>query len=154
MIQRSKMDRLVVRLVRAQNRKPFGPAVRVLLYFIGVDIPRGVVPGRNFGLIHSTTGVVVHPNTVIGDDVTLFHNVTIGRANPWEPVRGMESRVVIEDGAIIAAGAAVLFTPGQDLVIGKGAVVGANAVITDDVPAGEAWAGNPARQVSLTLGAR
>ena len=48
---------------------------------------------------------------------------------------------------IIGAGAKVLFRDGQWLTIGRGAVVGANAVVTRSVPPGEVWAGVPAKRV-------
>ena len=56
-------------------------------------------------------------------------------------------RIVVEDDVVIGAGAKVLLKCGQTLVIGRGAVIGANAVVLKSVPAGEVWAGIPARKV-------
>lgn len=145
-VQRSKMDRAVTKLVAWQRAPVVGGLCRAVLYALGVEIPAGVTIGQRLTLVHPTSGVVIHPETVIGDDVLIFHNVTIGRANPWEPVpAGTNNRVIIGDGAILCAGATLLFTPGQDLVIGAGAVIGAMTVTTRDVPAGRTWAGSPPR---------
>jgi len=143
-MKQSRMDRIVTRLVYAQRRRVVGAPVRVLLWLFGVEIPRQVEIGPGLVLAHPTTGIAVHPRTRIGSNVSLFHGVTIGRANPWEP-ETVKSRVTVEDGAIIGAGATVLFTPGRDLIIGAGAIVGANSVVTTNVGPGEVWVGNPAK---------
>lgn len=142
----SNVDHLVTRLVYAQRKRGVGKVASFLLQLLGIYLPRGVPVGADLSLPHSTAGLVVHYRTRIGDRVTLFHHVTIGRADGYAP-EGDIPGCVVEDDAVICAGAVVL--PGHDgeLVIGQGAVIGANAVVTRSVPAGEVWAGNPARFV-------
>ena len=117
----------------------------------GVEIPLKVTVGRGLRLPHGSVGLVIHEDTAIGNDVRIFGGVTVGRGDQYlsrdQVVAG--GGVVIEDDAIIGAGAKVLFTGGQTLVIGRAAVIGANAVVTTDVPSGEIWAGIPARFVRL-----
>ncbi|BCW76827.1 hypothetical protein NicSoilB11_31520 [Arthrobacter sp. NicSoilB11] len=89
----------------------------------------------------------------MGNGVTLFQGVTVGRGDQYEPVTensptgDAAGGVVIGDGAILSAGAKVLFKTGETLTIGAGAIVGANAVVLCSVPPGEVWAGVPARKV-------
>lgn len=102
-----------------------------------VWIGDGVVIGRDcriqaFSFIPS--GIVLGDNVFIGPRVTFL--------NDKHPP-GLWLKTIVENGAVIGAGAIIL--PG--LVIGKGAVVGAGAVVTKDVPAGETWIGNPAKQL-------
>jgi serine O-acetyltransferase len=70
-------------------------------------------------------GIVIHPGAVIGSRVTLMHQVTIGAKHPTEA-----GAPVIEDNVIIGAGAKIL----GPVRVGRGATVGANAVVTLDVP--------------------
>lgn len=70
-------------------------------------------------------GIVIHRNAVIGSRVTVMHQVTIGFSHPADP-----GAPVIEDNVFIGAGAKIL----GGVRIGRGATVGANAVVTIDVP--------------------
>jgi serine O-acetyltransferase len=70
-------------------------------------------------------GIVIHSQTVIGRGVTVMQQVTLGGKDP-----GKNRAPVIEDGAYIGAGAKVLGA----VRVGRGAIVGANAVVTRDVP--------------------
>jgi serine O-acetyltransferase len=70
-------------------------------------------------------GIVIHRNVVIGSRVTVMHQVTIGNQHPSDP-----GAPVIEDNVCIGAGAKILGA----VRIGHGATVGANAVVTRDVP--------------------
>src|SRR5215470_12356011 len=76
----NSLDRLVVRLVYAQRVPLAGRAVRLLLRWRGTDIDPAAETGTGLRLRHGGTGIVVHPGARLGDGVTLFHNVTIGRA--------------------------------------------------------------------------
>lgn len=86
---------------------------------------------------------MVHPRTIIGDDVTIYHGVTIGNARLGGPI----GHIFIGDGATISAGA-VIVTGAEDRRVGAGAVIAANAVVICDVPPGEVWGGVPAQRLS------
>jgi serine O-acetyltransferase len=127
-------------------RTPLAPFACVALKVIGCEMPRSVSIGEGLRLPHRGLGVVIHRSTVIGRDVKVYQGVTIGRADVWRDA-SRSGGVKIGDGAIIGAGAKVLFAGGDSLEIGRNAVVGANAVVTESIPDGEVWAGIPARRV-------
>jgi serine O-acetyltransferase len=98
---------------------------------VGADLHHTCCIGPGLRLAHGGRGVVLAPGVVIGSDVALYHQVTLGttetRPDVWPlPVP------VIDDGARIGAGARVL----GDVKVGAGSVIGANAVVLADVPAG------------------
>jgi serine O-acetyltransferase len=96
---------------------------RLFMYFLGCDI--GLALPRTVFLPHPL-GIVIHSAAAIGDDVVIGHQVTIGgRDLTINPPK-------IENGVYIGAGAKIL----GGVHIGRGATVGANAVVTKDVPAG------------------
>jgi len=96
---------------------------RLFMYFLGCDI--GLALPKSVFLPHPM-GIVIHSGTRIGDDVVIGHQVTLGGRD----VTGAAPRV--ENGVYIGAGAKIL----GGVRIGRGPTVGANAVITKDVPAG------------------
>jgi serine O-acetyltransferase len=108
----------------------------------GIEIHPGAVIGKRLFIDHGT-GVVIGETAVIGDDVTLYHGVTLGGIAPGSMPQGRRHPIV-EDGAIIGAGAQVL----GGLVVGKSARVGANAVVVKDVPPGVTVVGIPAQVVA------
>lgn len=112
----------------------------------GVDIPLDVSFGRNLGLPHPY-GIVVHPYTIIGDNVRIYQNVTIGRGDiyndrPAEDFEGFS----IGDGAVLCSGAKIICSHGMR-TIGKNSVVAANSVVLEDVEDNVIVAGIPARVV-------
>lgn len=87
--------------------------------------------------IPHAVGIVIHSDTKIGENVTIFQNVTIGR------VDGENYNVpIIEDDVTILSGAAIL----GDVTIEKGAVIGANAVVLSDVKEDTTVVGAPAKE--------
>ena len=110
-----------------------------------IEIHPAAQIGRRFFIDHGT-GVVVGETSIIGDDVTLYHSVTLGGIAPSvdsDKQVGQKRHPTIEDGAIIGSGAAVL----GPITIGKEARVGANSVVTKDVPASVTAVGIPARVI-------
>ncbi|HEX8325714.1 MAG TPA: hypothetical protein VF595_17550 [Tepidisphaeraceae bacterium] len=95
-------------------------------------LPAEAVVGRNIRVEHYGVGVVIHPNTVIGDNVTIWHGVTIA-GQSWI---GSGLGVVIEDDVMIGTHAIIMPKSHTTLTIGKGARVAAGAVVTKNVPAG------------------
>ena len=142
-------ERLVEMMKRRRTRSFAYRALKLL----GVEIPPGVSIGKGFRLPHGAVGLVIGGATVIGDNVKIFQGVTLGFADEYLRRDQMPAddedigRIVVEDDVVIGAGAKVLLKCGQTLVIGRGAVIGANAVVLKSVPAGEVWAGIPARKV-------
>ncbi|MEA2226095.1 MAG: serine O-acetyltransferase [Solirubrobacteraceae bacterium] len=96
------------------------------------SLPPGatVSPDIKFG--HHSLGTVIHTNVVIGRRVKIWHNVTIAmRAGAKSPYR-----IIIEDDVNIGANSVVISPYRQDLRIGRGARIGAGAVVSRDVPPG------------------
>jgi len=101
----------------------------------GIDLPCETQVGRRLVIEHFG-GIVISGDSVIGDDVTLRHGVTLGLRRT-----GVPGAPVIGNGVDIGAGAKIL----GPVHIGAGAVIGANAVVLCDVPAGALAVGIPAR---------
>lgn len=138
---------LISRLVYLRRHRFLGPLAKEALALYGIEVPAPVEIGKNLNVIHRGFGTVIHPRTTIGDGVTIYHGVTIGRADPW--VSGDESRmqrIRIRDGAMLCAGAKIICKDGT-LTVGAGSVIGANAVLTRSTGPNEIWAGAPARLV-------
>jgi serine O-acetyltransferase len=107
-------------------------------FFTAIDIHPGAVIGRNFFIDHGF--VVIGETAVIGDDVTIYQHVTLGGTNPTSGVAGSR-HPTIGDGVILGSGAQVL----GPIRVGARARIGANAVVTKDVPDGATMTGIPAR---------
>jgi serine acetyltransferase len=103
----------------------------VFLVFRAVLPPEAVV-GRNVRLEHYALGVVIHPNTVIGDGCRIYHGVTIGSS----AAIGSADKILIGSDVVIGAHAVVLNRAGRTLRIGDGSRIGANALVVEDIPAG------------------
>mgnify|MGYP001764614473 CR=1 FL=1 len=111
-------------------------AAHLSRFLTGIEIHPGATIGRRFFIDHGM-GVVIGETAVIGDDVTLYHGVTLGGTS-WNKGK---RHPTLEDRAVVGAGAKVL----GPIVVGAGAKVGSNAVVTKPVPAGATAVGNPAR---------
>ena len=102
----------------------------------GIDIHPGAQIGRYFTIDHGT-GVVIGATTVIGNHVKLYQGVTLGaKSFPLDengnPIKGIPRHPIIEADVIIYSNATIL----GRITIGRGAVIGGNLWVTDDVPAG------------------
>lgn len=93
--------------------------------------------GDNLKIVHGGNGVIISSQAVIGNNVTIYHQVTIGVIN------NKVGAPIIGDNVFIGAGAKIL----GPITIGTGASIGANAVVLKDVPAGATAVGIPARIV-------
>jgi len=107
-------------------------------FLTAIDIHPGATIGRHFFIDHGF--VVIGETAEIGDGVTIYQNVTLGGTSPDNGIAG-KRHPTISDGAIIGSGAQVL----GPITIGRRARVGANAVVTKDVPEGTTVVGIPAR---------
>lgn len=117
----------------------FGANVTRIL--TGVEIHPEARIGRNLFIDHGT-GVVIGQTAVIGDEVTIYHGVTLGGVGRSGQVEG-KRHPTIDDGAIVGAGAQVL----GDITVGAHAKVGANSVVTSDIPPHSTAIGIPARVI-------
>lgn len=112
-------------------------------FLSGIEIHPGATIGRRFFIDHGM-GVVIGETSEIGDDVTLYHGVTLGGIAPSVDSHsqvGQKRHPTLKDGAIIGSGAQVL----GPITIGEGARVGANAVVVKDVAPGVTVVGIPAK---------
>jgi serine O-acetyltransferase len=107
-----------------------------------IDIHPGAVIGRNFFIDHGFT--VIGETAEIGNDVTIYQNVTLGGTNPANGVAGKRHPTLL-DGVIIGSGAQVL----GPIIVGQRARVGANSVVTRDVAEGATMVGIPARSTLM-----
>lgn len=103
-----------------------------------VDIHPGAKIGRRFFIDHGAC-VVIGETAEIGDDVTLYHGVTLGGTS-WSPGK---RHPTIMNGVLVGAGAKVL----GPITVGAGARIGANSVVVDDVPPGMTVVGIPGKLV-------
>lgn len=110
--------------------------------FTGIDIHPGAKIGRHLFIDHGFS--VIGETAEIGDNVTIYQCVTLGGTNPTSGVGG-KRHPTIENDVILGSGAQVL----GPITVGKRARVGANAVVTQDVPEGATMVGVKARQTLL-----
>ena len=110
-----------------------------------IDIHPGAKIGRNFFIDHGF--VVIGETAEIGDNVTIYQCVTLGGTSPDNGVAGKRHPTIME-GAIIGSGAQVL----GPITVGRGARIGANAVVTRDVAEGAVMVGIPARATMVEGG--
>lgn len=106
----------------------------------GIEIHPGAKIGDNFFIDHGM-GVVIGETTEIGNNVLIYHGVTLGGTGLD---KGVKRHPTIEDDVIIGAGAKIL----GPITIGRGSKIGANSVVLKDVPAYSTAVGLPARVVN------
>ncbi len=104
----------------------------------GIEIHPGAQIGQRFFIDHGM-GVVIGETAIIGNDVTLYQGVTLGGTS----LHGGKRHPTLEDNVIVGSGAQVL----GGFTVGRGARVGANAVVVKAVPAGATVTGIPAKVV-------
>jgi serine O-acetyltransferase len=105
----------------------------------GISIPAKCRIGKGFR-IHHFGGIILYPSVEIGENCTMYHQVTIGDRG------GSGGSAKIGNNVMIGAGAKLI----GEIVIGDDCKIGANAVVTEDVPAKSVVAGNPARIINST----
>ncbi|MBP5424168.1 MAG: serine acetyltransferase [Paludibacteraceae bacterium] len=122
------------------KRARIGYLINRLLY--SCDIYPSVKIGKHFHLMHFGLGVVIHPYTVIGDDVWIYQNVTVGVKHHADYFKFQ-----IGNNVLIGAGAVILGK--GEMSIGDNSIIAANSVVLNSVPANAVVAGNPAKIVKL-----
>ncbi|WLF84790.1 serine O-acetyltransferase [Moraxella sp. ZY210820] len=123
-------------------QKEYKGSARLLSSFsrfaTGIEIHPGAKIGKRFFIDHGM-GVVIGETAEIGDDVTLYHGVTLG-GTTWNKGK---RHPTLEDGVVVGAGAKIL----GPFTVGKNAKIGSNAVVTKPVPEQTTAVGNPARYI-------
>ena len=117
-------------------------------FLTGIEIHPKAKIGKNLFIDHGM-GVVIGETSEIGNDVTIYHNVTLGGISPSinsDNQRNLKRHPTLKDGVVVGSGAQVL----GPLVVGKNYKIGSNAVITKDVPENAVMVGIPAKNVGTT----
>lgn len=109
---------------------------QIVRFMTGIEIHPGAQIGRRFFIDHGM-GVVIGETAVVGDDVLIYHGVTLGGKSLAKGKR----HPTIGDGVTIGAGAKIL----GPITIGPRSAVGANAVVTKDAPSDSLLVGVPAK---------
>ena len=115
-------------------------------FLTGIEIHPAAKIGKNFFIDHGM-GVVIGETSKIGDNVTIYHMVTLGGISPSinsDDQRQVKRHPTLKDNVVIGSGAQVL----GPITVGENAKVGANAVVTKDVPANAVMVGIPAKNAN------
>ena len=116
-------------------------------FFTGIEIHPGAKLGKNLFIDHGM-GVVIGETSEVGDNVTIYHAVTLGGSSPSidsEKQRYEKRHPTIGNDVVIGSGAQII----GPIVIGNNARIAANAVVVKDVPENATMVGIPAKAVKL-----
>ena len=114
-------------------------------FLTGIEIHPKAKIGENLFIDHGM-GVVIGETSEIGNNVTIYHMVTLGGISPSinsDDQRNSKRHPTLMDNVVVGSGAQVL----GPVVVGKNAKIGANAVVTKDVPENAVMVGIPAKNV-------
>ena len=117
-------------------------------FITGIEIHPAAKIGKNLFIDHGM-GVVIGETSDIGDNVTIYHNATLGGISPSinsNEQRHVKRHPTLKDNVVVGSGAQVL----GPIEVGKNAKIGSNAVVTKDVPKNAVMIGIPARNVGTT----
>ena len=114
-------------------------------FLTGIEIHPKAKIGKNLFIDHGM-GVVIGETSEIGDNVTIYHNVTLGGISPSinsNDQRNQKRHPTLQENVVVGSGAQIL----GPVVIGKISLIGANAVVTKDVPDKSIMIGIPAKRI-------
>ena len=117
-------------------------------FLTGIEIHPKAKIGKNLFIDHGM-GVVIGETSEIGDNVTIYHMVTLGGIAPSinsNKQRHIKRHPTLMDNVVIGSGAQIL----GPVIVGKNAKVGANAVVTKNVPENAVMVGIPAKNVGTS----
>jgi len=117
-------------------------------FLTGIEIHPKAKIGKNLFIDHGM-GVVIGETSEIGDNVTIYHMVTLGGISPSidsDNQRNLKRHPSLKDNVVVGSGAQIL----GPVVVGNNAKIGANAVVTKDVPENAVMVGIPAKNVGTT----
>ena len=119
-------------------------------FLTGIEIHPKAKIGKNLFIDHGM-GVVIGETSEIGDNVTIYHMATLGGISPSvnsNEQRNIKRHPTLKDNVVVGSGAQIL----GPVTVGKNAKIGANAVVTKDVPENAVMVGIPAKNVGETSG--
>jgi len=119
-------------------------------FLTGIEIHPKANIGKNLFIDHGM-GVVIGETSEIGDNVTIYHMATLGGISPSvnsNEQRNIKRHPTLKDNVVVGSGAQIL----GPVTVGKNAKIGANAVVTKDVPENAVMVGIPAKNVGETSG--
>ena len=119
-------------------------------FLTGIEIHPKANIGKNLFIDHGM-GVVIGETSEIGDNVTIYHMATLGGISPSvnsNEQRNIKRHPSLKDNVVVGSGAQIL----GPVTVGKNAKIGANAVVTKDVPENAVMVGIPAKNVGETSG--
>ena len=134
----------IMRRYRKTNNKYLRGIYRKLTKLWGCCVGKNMVLGENVQFVHNSIGSVIYTDTVIGNNVRIYQNVTIGKADVVSPCT---AKIIVHDNAILCAGAKILCKANETLEIGENSIIAANAVLLNSIPANEIWGGVPAKKL-------
>jgi len=117
-------------------------------FLTGIEIHPKAKIGKNLFIDHGM-GVVIGETSEIGDNVTIYHMVTLGGISPSidsNEQRNVKRHPTLMNNVVVGSGAQIL----GPVVVGKNAKVGANAVVTKDVPENAVMVGIPAKNIGTS----
>ena len=117
-------------------------------FLTGIEIHPGAKIGKNLFIDHGM-GVVIGETSDIGDNVTIYHGVTLGGISPSinsDKQRNVKRHPTIQDKVVIGSGAQIL----GPIIVGRNSKIGSNAVVTNDVPENAIMVGIPARNIGVS----
>ena len=120
---------------------------QTIRFFTGIEIHPGAKIGKNLFIDHGM-GVVIGETSEVGDNVTIYHNVTLGGSSPSidsERQRHEKRHPTIGNDVVIGSGAQII----GPIKVGNNSRIAANAVVVKDVPENATMVGIPARAVKL-----
>ena len=120
---------------------------QTIRFFTGVEIHPGATIGKNLFIDHGM-GVVIGETSVIGDNVTIYHAVTLGGIAPSidsDSQRNEKRHPTIGNDVVIGSGAQII----GPVKVGNGSRIAANAVVVNDVPENSTMIGIPAKAVKV-----
>ena len=114
-------------------------------FLTGIEIHPNAKIGKNLFIDHGM-GVVIGETSEIGNNVTIYHNVTLGGISPSinsDDQRNMKRHPTLEDNVVVGSGAQIL----GPINVGKNSLIGSNSVVTKNVPEKSVMAGIPAKRI-------
>jgi len=120
-------------------------------FLTGIEIHPKAKIGKNLFIDHGMS-VVIGETSEIGDNVTIYHGVTLGGISPsidYDKQRNVKRHPTLKNNVVVGSGAQIL----GPITVGENAKVGANAVVTKDVPDNAVMVGIPAKNVGAVSSA-